>query len=706
MPQDKLNTEILPTQAMAQKVTELVTYFSNQRRLFERKWYDNNFFDDGYHFRYLSRSTGKIVDVQDSYSGSVPTRAIPKASRQIRGVANLLLLPNYHPVIYPKRISPTSYPTQNGQQNPMYEQAVQMAKDQAKKIGHWVETEWDRQELEEKLTLMVILAAKHGVSFLQIWPDGVEEKIKSQVYDAFDIYLKGSLNNIYDSPAIIKAVPMLISEIKANEIFGMKDKPVQPDNKYAQSQVKEAYARSRFGTGMDTDTSATAILRESFIKEYINDNNREQVRQSLGERFAKYKDGDMCIRHTFTAGGQVGTDEYLDLPEYPFIDFRMEPGPIYQVPLIERFIPANKTLDIVMSRLERYFNTMTTGTWLKRKGESVDITNIPGGQVMEYSATPPVQAAMQNPQSAVFPFIGLIEKIIEEQGASTSALGQLPQGVKSGVAIESVKQTEFSNLRIPSQQLKRTITLITERLLDYASRWIEPKDVYMLEENDPTFFDIIGEEGQKAYKKIGVELPQNYVVIRSDHHVNIEVEQGMGFTIEGKKQTLQEIVSFFVPLAQQGLIPPDAVKQITLKLFELYGYGATQDLVDTMDQGALQMNEEQLTQMKVALAEVIKDTNLAGPKAEENNVMASKVGTLEALKESGIAEKLMGKNGNAQKISESMSYKDAPPSIKRQMEMQAGFEPATQQEHMVDKAQQVTNSMPKPTVQGKEAQRK
>ena len=70
----------------------------------------------------------------------------------------------------------------------------------AKAIGHWLEEEFKEQTLLEKLAFMVILSAKHGVSYLQIWADDQKEQIKTQVYDAFDIYLDGTLTEIYDSP--------------------------------------------------------------------------------------------------------------------------------------------------------------------------------------------------------------------------------------------------------------------------------------------------------------------------------------------------------------------------------------------------------------------------------------------------------------------------------------------------------------------------
>ena len=92
------------------------------------------------------------------------------------------------------------------------------------------------------MALMLILAAKHGISFMQIWPDAVKEKINTQVYDAFDIFLKGDLNSIYDSPFIIKGIPKTIAEIKANELFNQEQlSKITPDNRLASSEIKPEF---------------------------------------------------------------------------------------------------------------------------------------------------------------------------------------------------------------------------------------------------------------------------------------------------------------------------------------------------------------------------------------------------------------------------------------------------------------------------------
>lgn|SRR3990167_6054249 len=631
---DNLNylERFIPTRGIGQSIDEMVESAQSARRNFEKRWYDNNFFDDGHHFRYVSRSTGKIVDLTEGQAGSFPIRAIPKASRQIRGVANLLLAPEYTPVIYPEQVTSVNYQDQQE-----YMEALKLSKDTAKKIGHWLSEEWKKQRIKEKLIYMVLLSAKHGVSYLQVWPDAVEEKIRVQTFDAFDIFLLGNYSSIYDCPFIIKASPKLISNIKANESFDKDQvRQLHPDNKYASSEIKEAYMRSRYGkSGEDSDRGATLILKEAFIKEYINDLNVDFIRSKFNYVLRGKKKGDVVMRHVFSVGGVWLKDEYVDLPDYPFVDFRFEPGPIYQTALMERFIPANKSLDMIMSRIERYANTMVTGTWLKRKGENFEITNIPGGQTLEYETTPPVQANLASVPPFMFSLIQVLEKIIEEQGASTAALNQLPEGVKSGVAIESLKATEYANLKISADQLKNTVRTIGEKMIDIAANhFIQPQTVMYLERGEPSYFDIIGQRGIDARKAAKIDIPQA-VPIKGDYVVDIQVESGLGFTAEGRRSTIQQITEFMRALATEGYLTPEAVNVAVEKLLDTFGFGATQEFMEAIRSGTPgdKLNNQQIAQMKIAIAEVLRDLGIAGQAGDQKMVDSTKVGMMETMQD-------------------------------------------------------------------------
>lgn len=631
----KVQTEKLDTKQIYRAVENQQEVYYTQRKAHERRWYDNNFFDDGFHFRFLSRRTGKIVDLSARATQTSPKRAIPKASRQIRGIANLLLGLDPHPVIYPEELLASNY-----QSPEEYQKAREVAGEIAQKVGIWITEEWEEQELIDKLTTMLILSAKHGVSYLQILPDPIEECIKTEVCDAFDIFLDGSLTEIYDSPSIIKAKPQLIAKIKTNELFDEKARmDISPDNKYASSEVKQAYMNARFGQFSVAEQTQTLIVKEAFIKEYLSKDNKARVRKLQNSDFVDNKKiGDVVMRHTFSTSNGTLLDEYIDLPEYPFVDFRYEPGLIYQVPLIERFKEANKSLDIAMSRVEGFANTMITGIYQKRKGENYQVSNIPGGQLIEYESQPLLQMQPTSVPSFMFNYMEMLNRIIEEQGASASALGQLPSGVKSGVAIESLKQTEYANLKIPTNYFKKTVKRITKRLLDSAAKaFIDPQTVYLLDQGKPDYFNVIGEKGLMARQKAGLEVPEGTIVISGDYKVRIDVEPALGFTMSGKKDTMLQITQFLQGLAEQGYLTQDAVKELIQKFLETFNYGSTQEFMQAMESGTQsnKLNEDQLTQMKIAVVEAMRDAGVAGQDTTDQDIQKTKIGVAEALKDIG-----------------------------------------------------------------------
>ena len=661
---------------MGQVVEDIMRVQFDKRRGFERRWYDNNFFDDGYHFRFLSRSENKIVDLSERQSIYAPMRAIPIASRQIRGVANLLTGQNLVPVVYPEEVSKSQF----GDLEDEYTEALKEAKKVARSSGHWLEEEFKEQMIREKLAFMSILTPKHSVSYMQIWPDALKEKIKTQVYDAFDIYLDGTLTDIYDSPYIIKAIPMFISQIKANEMFDKTQlEKINPDNRQASSDIKQAYLNAKYYQMGEVERAAKLILKEAFLKEYLNSANMARIaRQKDGAQILKDKDeGDQVIRQVFVAGNVWLKDTYLNLPDYPFVDLRFEPGPIYSVPFIERFIPQNKSLDLVVSRLERWINTMAGGAWLKRQGEQFEITNQAGGQVIEYQTIAPVQAKVVDAPPMLFNFINLLQGFMEQQGVATSALSAIPKGVKAHAAIESLKETEYANLAIPILMIKGTVKRIAEKFMDLADNYfITPKTVYYLEKGEPQYFDIIGNSALEKRKEVNVETPGNVIPIKKDYKVEIEIQSGAGYTREGKKEAALQLGEYILKLAEIGAIPPEAIKKFFQTVLETYQFGATSEIMETFEGfEAGQMTDDQLDKLKVAIAEVLSD--LKGSEIlpdSEQRVEETKVGVAEAIRDTGLMDQKQESQQEEKPPSRSISFKDLPASGKVQLAGQAGIQ--------------------------------
>jgi hypothetical protein len=651
----------------------------DSRRNFERRWYDNNFFDDGFHFRYLSRSQNKIVDLSERANLQAPMRAIPKASRQIRGMANLLVSQDYVSVIYPEKVQKLSFPDPAE-----YQQAVEEAKRVAKSSGHWIEEKFKEQDIkEQKIPHMVVLTGKHGISYLKIWPDPIEEAIDSTVRDAFDVYVLGSMTELKDLPFMGEGVPRSIAEIKADERFDPNQtNQISPENKHASSEIKDAYMRAQYGGEFNSaEYTATLIQKEFYVKEYLNDENVKRIRvQKDGDQILRrhtnsqgeLKYGDPVLRQVFVAGNITLRGQYVNLPDFPYVDFRMEPGPLYQVPLIERFIPANKSLDMIASRVERYTHTMVTGSWSIKAGEPTEPNNSAGGQILKYRTTAPVQNQIAPIPPFVFNFMNMLGGFIEEQGVSLSTLGKIPQGVKAASAIESLKESEYASLVVATKQLKKTVKRIAEKMLDIADDYfVTPQTVYYLEKGEPQYFDVIGGTGLEKRKEIGVtnDLTGEEVPLKRDYHVEIEVQSGLGYTKEGKKAAAKELGDYLVQLAGVNMVSPEVVKVFFETLLKEYQFGPTEEIMEAMEEALNNgpMTDDELMKMKIAVIEVLKEAGMVGPEAEKRLVESTKVGMAEVLADTGLADKLANDPKTQMEIAkgeQEMKHKEAEHQLK------------------------------------------
>lgn len=609
----------------AAQMASMIASAKQMRVRWERTWYDNGYFDDGFHFRYISRDTGRIIDKSNASNSPNKMRAIPKASKQIRGIANLLVGTNPHPVILPERIIQNQF----GGDMAAYAQAKEWAKQTAKKSGHWLYEEFSDTDVEDKLVEMIISAAKQSIAYLKITPDPINEKIIAVTRDAFDVYLMPMVKEIDDSPFVAESVAVPVQDIWNNELYDeAKRMAVVPDNKFSGSSIKDAYLRSRFGTALQGDDTGTVLKNEGFIREFLNKDNMARIQeQDDSEIVLKGKKiGDPIIRQIVsTASGICLYDHYTTLSKYPYAPFRFEPGYLYQVSQIERFIPANKSLDAVVSRIEGLLHTMVVGTWAKKKTEGFRINNQYGGQIVEYDNTPPIAVPSPTVPNFVFQFIGLLNSFIEEQGLSVNTLAQIPSGVKAFRAIESLKESELNNLQIPLKQLKKTVKRISELYLQYADDFfMNPRPVSDEETGEPTYYDVIGKRGYDTRKQVGMSV-EGMIPLNKELPIRIEVENGAAFTEEGRKSQMLELITTLSPLFQQGVLPAEFLKLMATELVDTFKVGSLQDMTEALDnmQPNDQMTQDDIEKVKIAMLEVMRDTTGAAQSEVQTEEVAN-----------------------------------------------------------------------------------
>lgn len=611
----------MTSEAVAQQVKDAIANYRQMRVKYERTWYDNNYFDDGFHFRYVSRNTGRIIDKTNASNAPNKMRAIPKASKQIRGIANLLTSTNPHPVLYPERQLISKF---NGDVE-LWNQAKKMAQEIAKKQSHWLNNEMDEDEVINKLTEIIILACKNSVAYLKVTPDPINEEIIASVRDAFDVFLMPTVKDVDDSPIMGEAVAVNINDILSNPLYSDRGKQaVVQDNLLAESKIKDSYLRQRFGTSLTDSKTGTAIIYEVYIKEHLDDQNYEIIKQQKDADLilAKKKMGQPIIRQLVcTSLGVPLYDHYTSLSIYPYADFRLEPGYIYQVSQIERFIPANKSLDAVMSRLEGWVHTMGVGIWAKKKGEGFRITNQFGGQVAEYTNTPPQAVPPAAFPNQIFNFIALINGFIEEQGLTMNTLAQVPTGVKAFKAIESLKQSELNNLQIPLNQLHKTVKRIAQIYLEYGSDYfVKPHEVPVEKNNDTDYFDVIGENAFKKRESLGISN-EGIIPIKKDSKIKIEVDNNAAYTEEGKRSQLLDLMNTLAPLFAQQILPPEVLKIMAQELLDSFKVGSLQEVLEALDtmqpQGSF--DDQDIAKVKLGVLQVMNDLKKGGQEIPNQN---------------------------------------------------------------------------------------
>lgn len=605
---DNTFTSSLKTADVGRAIDELMRNVMAIRRPFERRWYDNEFFDDGFHYKFISRSTGKMIDLSENGNIFNPFRSIPKASKQIRGIINTLLQNEYKPIIYPKRVISENYDTPEE-----FEAAKNIAKDEAKKIGLWLECAWKDQEMKQLVAQLLLIAAKQSTAWLKIWPAKEEQSVKVEIIDDFDMYVEGQKHNRGDLPFMIECKSKTIMELWANQEFNEEQKlKLTPDNKYSASQIKEAYMRSKYGLNVPSDFTKTVLLKEAYLMEYLNDDNMLKIRaQKDGDKILEgRKKGDKVLRQVFVGGTVWLKDTYLSLRDYPYIPIQFEPGSFYQTPAFERFVHANKILDTMVSRVERYTNTMVAGAWQRRKGENHTPTNLAGGIVYEYEQSPLTQLQIAPIPNYVFNFINLLNSFIAEQGMMMGG-GQMPSGVTSAQAIEAIKAAEINQLKVTEDQIKLFITRWAETMVALAHDYfIKPQDVSMLEKGYPTYFEVVGQNAYEKMQELGMDTT-GLTPINKELTVEVNAESGLGYTPEAKKAAALQLANFMQAMTQDGVISPQIMQRFVINLLEAYNFGSTQEFMELIEsQNLNQVSPAMLDQIKLAVAQVFHDITM------------------------------------------------------------------------------------------------
>jgi len=494
------------------------------RWITNRAFYENNHFTMG-----EMDKNGNVVKL----SGKKPYREIPLTTDQIDGMRNMLLANKPQPYIYP---------------DDRIVSDVEMNDQEFRKTIDTEINTWGKAIeylLDEEIKLKTILKTLikntllYSTSYLQTYHDG--KKYCMDAYDVFEISIYPTIKKIDDYPYLVKHIAKPLKAIKLSgrykEIDFKKLKERLTENRYFSDDMKNALYVGKFGYA-DPDTVVIDEL-------YCQEENGLAIYSYIGNELI-----------------DAQSPEETKLKRIPFSMFVSGEEP-YEMAQIEKFIPLNKTLDILITKLERRIKRLDGGRLAIQASEPIKTVKTTDGEFVRYKRTAPTPLPEENYPATIVNLVGIIRELFNALGvnAAVSSSG-IPKGVEAWRAIESLKQSDYGKMENLTQNLSECLTEATEKLIELVSvTEVTPKNIIIPNTNER--IKIVGASGKTL-------ASNDTLIFSAEKRLKVVIESGLTHTPEAKRELVMQLVG-----AQ--LLP----RELAIEMLKI---GNTREILDKLNQ--------------------------------------------------------------------------------------------------------------------------
>jgi len=404
---------------------------------------------------------------------------------------------------------------------------------------------------------------KYGIGYFQYgWNeeakglDNQEGEVEVWVRDPFDVFLDPAgfmTGDIQNCRFIDIATSVPIQDITNNKHYDVKNEDVQADTDKAASSFKNILLSKQMQiVDGDSDELGTKIVHETWYKKLVK--NEVQV------WVASWYEGKLL------------RNEETEFTKYNLVPVASDnnPNEVYGESYIKNIIPINKVLNRLESQIVEYNNMVNRGRFISDKDAGVSKITNETGEILEKqsgSEFREVNHASLSPD--IHRQIERLNSYLQEiPGTQDAFLGKVPEGVKAGVALESLKVQTANNLQDIKDNLESALAELGQGILELismhylVSRMIQSK----AQGGDSNNFKIKGQAGVTA----GQKIQENEYIIGKQNQVRVIIGSGLAFTREGKITRLDKLL-------EQGIIDP----QTYLEHLE---FGNIKDIMQRRDQ--------------------------------------------------------------------------------------------------------------------------
>ncbi len=486
------------------------------RQVMDWNWYIYENYYKGNHYIQFNKKTNQIVTP-------------PRPKGQIRLTINKIY--SYCRAI---RNFVTSYrPRWEVASNSTAEEVVNSSKKSAETLDYY----YDYLKMPRLIRGVSLYTIKFGIGFWQYGWDEEAEGLDNQtgevavwVRDPFDVYMDKAgmeTGDLQNCRYIDIAVSKPVQEILDNPVYSKKLEAddVSGTTVRAASEMKQILIRDQYpDTFSSEDELKDVILHETLYKKKVK--------------------GETEVWVASWIEGHLLRNEKTEFSKYPLIPIPSDDNAneIYGEGYIKNLIPIAKARNRLESQIVEYNNLVNRGRIIADKGAGVSkITNETGEIIEKNVGSTITEMRPAGLAPDIHTQINRLNNYDEDiSGVKEAFMGGVPTGVKSGVALESLKAQTANNLQDVKDNVEYALAQLGEAILELlANKLVVPRQLRTTNRSgEQDSFKIVGQVGVEPNQ----EISDDTYVIGNQNRVKVIIGSDLAYTREGRVTRLDKLL--------------------------------------------------------------------------------------------------------------------------------------------------------------------
>lgn len=377
-----------------------------------------------------------------------------------------------------------------------------------------------------------------NVSFLEVTPNDQKNDVAIRNFDGFDILFNPLIKDWGAQRLVAKVVKRRISDLQSSSLYKLPTKYNGAGGANFLSW-KDIYEAEKYGSFAQLGPDEVIIF-ECFLLDPVE---------------------GLTIRTIDGSGEVLRNDRYPNVKRVPIVPFRIYSGEWYQPSFAYRLIPLNRSMDLMISRMEDLMLRLAKGGWIVQGEESLNGgLDEEIGQIIRYDTNKPDQIEMPQIPNFLMQLFTTMLGMSERYGFSSLFSGNIPNGasgLRTTGMLEQITGLTRGNNSAPINNLKSAVRQVLELTFSFLyEMWDTPRDVLETDITSTASPKFVSAKFKGIYSGDAIGIPTEF------KRFDVEEDDGLGFTLTQKKETALALFKILDPATQKPIISVETVRKI------------------------------------------------------------------------------------------------------------------------------------------------